>query len=570
MKRTAIHVSNSIKNLPSIHPRVVKKNSLKKKLNKSKNISALSLSPKLRDIKEQITETDSSKIETNYKLINNCESKLKKLLQVIKEQDEYICSVESQLALENKCFSKKTFQKNLTNASSTEYPDLSQSKNEEIIEFEQILKEKKTTFNLFIMQQSTRNTQKDKEILRLKSELEKTNSIISKLTTKSEKHSKKLQNCEENRETLKTFERYLTDIQTKHESDIKLLKTQIENKKTEINLKISDIEELGNILKRSEDQRFHVGKFRAEIEISNERIIERMKVLAKEKFELQLEVQEVENKIRGQERVVSRLMARLKEVEERVEKLREKNLDLNFKFEAGKEELCRVQASAEKMKKEFQDDLDNLLEALDRFQKGQDSDDKILIRRATLGGNKLATFDLVENEFEYLQQAYNLIQTQIVQSKNTLIKLKKNEAYLQSQLKLKETMIQQLEKLSEKSNLAEKKLSKIEENKKVKNNSLRELLHIIEEIKENLKIKEIELKCVCCAQIPYEPYIIEPCGHLYCLNCMERLKNFCMNCGSAVGSTVCSQGVNKLFKYFRKITESCVMMKKILGVDIVN
>ena len=451
-----------------------------------------------------------------------------------------------------------------------ENPDLSQSKNEEINELEQVPKDKKTTFNPFVIQQSNRNSQKDKEILLLKQELEKTSSVISKLSKKSEKYSKKLQNCEENKETLKSFERNLAELQSRHESEIKALRTRIENKKTEINLKISDIEELGNVLKRNEEQRFQVGKLRTEIEISNEKMIERMTILGKEKFELQLEIQDVENKIKAQERVVDRLMARLKEVEDRAEKLRDKNLDLNFKFEAGKEELCRVQASSEKINEELRDDLNNLLEALDRIQKGQDNDEKILIRRATSSSNKLTTFDLVENELEFLQQAYNLIQSQVTQSKNTLIKLNKNEAYLKSQLQLKQAMIQQLEKLSEKTCLTGKKQSKDEESRKVKNTSLRELLHIIEDIKENLKIKDIELKCVCCSQIPYEPFIIEPCGHLYCLNCMERLNNFCMKCGIAVGSAICTQDVNKLFKYFRKITESCVMMKKILGVDIAD
>ena len=567
MKKSSIKVAHSIKNLPSIKPKIVRADSSKKKISTPRGNKEISLSPKIKEIMIPRGDESYKKEIMDSHVERYSKEKMRKLLNIIKDQDEYINSIETQVIITNQDFPLKTF--NLVPIEqSIECTESSSSKIEELPEYLENYRQKQSAINFFLREVKMKNTLKEKEIEKLKQEVDETGKLIEENRKKAQKFWKKLKLCEENAEKLKIFEKNLAEIKSEHEVTMIELKSKVETKKAELGMKISDIEELANVLKKSEEKRFNVNKFKSFLETNSSNYIERIQELQKEKHRIQIEIQEVRSKIKSQQKTVDQLVNKLTDLQYQGDKLREANVELNFKLEASKEELLKSHQKAEVLKSEFETETKNLEDMIEASEKGE-SEEKVLIRRATIT-TKLSNTDNFYTEYEIIQSSYFYIQNQLNLAKDTLDKLKKNEIYLKSQYQSKDTLIKQMEKLISNPDIDQKKPLRIDEANRNKETHLKELQILIDEIKQNYKDHEDSFKCVSCFKIPSNLHIIKPCSHLYCSSCKEQVQSLCLKCGETLKCWFFSSELNRLLKYFKLSSDSFIKMKKLLQFEFLS
>ena len=567
MKKSSIKVAHSIKNLPSIKPKLIRTDSSKKKISTPRGNKDISLSPKVKEIIIPRTDESYKKDFMDSHVERYSKEKMRKLLNIIKDQDEYINSIETQVIITNQDFPVKTF--NLVPIEpSIECTESSSSKNEELPEYLENYRQKQSAINFFLREVKMKNTLKEKEIEKLKQEVDESGKLIEENRKKSQKYLKKLKQCEANAEKLKVFEKSLAELKSEHELIMIDLKAKVETKKAELGMKISDIEELASILKKSEEKRFNVNKFKSFLETNSSTYIERIQELQKEKHQIQIEIQEVRSKIKSQQKTVDQLVTKLSDLQYKGEKLRETNVELNFKLEASKEELLKSQQRAEILKSEFETETKNLEDMIEASEKGE-TEEKILIRRATTT-NKLSNTESFLTEYEIIQSSYFYIQNQLNLAKDTVDKLKKNEIYLKNQYQTKDTLIKQMEKLISNPENEPKKPLKIDEVTRNKETHLKELQILIDEIKQNYKEHEDNFKCVSCFKIPSNLHIIKPCSHLYCSSCKEQVQSLCLKCGETLKCWFFSSELNRLLKYFKLSSDAFTKMKKLLQFEFLS
>jgi uncharacterized coiled-coil DUF342 family protein len=70
--------------------------------------------------------------------------------------------------------------------------------------------------------------------------------------------------------------------------------------------------------------------------------VERIQVLQKEKHQIQLEIQEVRLKIKNQQKIIDQLLNKLNDIQSKADNLKSQNIELNFKLEAGEEDLQKL------------------------------------------------------------------------------------------------------------------------------------------------------------------------------------------------------------------------------------
>ena len=561
MKKSSIKAANSMKNLPSIKPKIIRSDSFKKNAGTPRGSKYISLSPKVKDI--LIPRTDESykmDLMSPHEERYNKE-KIRKLLNIIKDQDEYISSIETQVKIRNQDFPVKKF--NLVPVEqSIDCTESSSGKNEELPDYLEQYRYKQSAIKFLIKEFERKNTIKEKEIEKLKQEVDETGKLIEESRSKSQKYFKKLKNFEKNAEKVKFFEKGLSDLKTEHESIMIELKAKVETKEIELNLKISDIEELASILKKSEEKRFNVSKFKSFLEMNSSNYTDRIQELQKEKHRIQMDIQEVRSKIKSQQKVIDQLVNKLKDLQSKSDQLRDTNVDLNFKLEASKEELLKSHENAETLKNEFEAEIQNLGNIIEAREKCE-TEEKILIRRATIT-SKLSNTDNSCNESETLQNSYFYIQHQLIGAKDCFDKLKKNEIYLKTQYQTKDTLIKQMEKLISNSDNEPKRPFKTDEAYRIKESHMKELQILIDEIKFNYKEQEDGFRCVSCFKIPSNLHILNPCSHLYCNSCKEQANSSCMKCGETVNCWFFSTELNRILKYFKLSSDSFTKMKKLL------
>ena len=524
----------------------------------------ISLSPKAKDI---ILPGSDESYKMN--LMNPHEERyskenIRKLLNIIKDQDEYINTIETRVKIMNQDFPVKTF--NLVPVEqSIECTESSSSKIEELPDYLEQYRHKQQAINFLLKEFERKNTVKEKEIEKLKKEVDETAKLKDENKNKSQKYFKKLKNFKEKAEKLKFFEKGLAELKSEHELIMIELKSKLEAKKVEIGMKISNIEELASILKQSEEKRFNVSKFKSFLEMNSSNYIDRIQELQKEKHRIQTDIQEVRSKIKSQQKIIDQLVKKLKDFQSKGDQFREKNIDLNFKLEASKEELLKSQQNAENLKSVFETEIQNLANLIEAREKGE-IEEKVLISRATIT-SKLSNTDNSCNDTETLQSSYFDIQNQLIIAKDCFDKLKKNEIYLKSQYLTKDTLIKQIEKLISSSGNEQKKPFKSDEAYRSKETNLKELQNLIDEIKVNYKDQEDSFKCVSCLKVSLNLQILNPCSHLYCNSCKEQVISSCLKCGEAFKCWFFSAELNRILKYFKLSKESFTKMNKLLQFE---
>ena len=211
MKKSSIKVAHSIKNLPSIKPKIVRADSSKKKISTPRGNKEISLSPKIKEIMIPRGDESYKKEIMDSHVERYSKEKMRKLLNIIKDQDEYINSIETQVIITNQDFPLKTF--NLVPIEqSIECTESSSSKIEELPEYLENYRQKQSAINFFLREVKMKNTLKEKEIEKLKQEVDETGKLIEENRKKAQKFWKKLKLCEENAEKLKIFEKNLAEI----------------------------------------------------------------------------------------------------------------------------------------------------------------------------------------------------------------------------------------------------------------------------------------------------------------------------------------------------------------------
>lgn len=528
-------------------------------------------------ILEKPLQPEQSRQFVNHGINLNLNKKVNNLLKIIKEQDEKIKFIESELKIFSPSASFKSFKplnssantKNPSEANSfIEYPD-----QPDTLEFE----EDEKNLEEFYLEAVSRDKQKDIVIFKLKKQIDEDNTKIQKIVELGDDARKKLAGLHSAQVIITKSEEKIGRIKEKFKNKFEDIEKQASIREQELQELRKSFEELAEILQKSEEKRQYSNEYNIFMEGNEQKLKEKVKALKLEKEKLKKQILEVQEQIFKQEVIVNELQKSIHEVLIDLEDERQKNETVEFNLGIGQEALTESLYQNKMQEKKFENDL-NYLEQQIELSLESGSTDKTGNKYLSLS-DKHFTNSFSREETIKLQQKYNRIEKDLNYAREALERLKKNESYLKNQFVTKDLMISQIEKmLSQAESNAEEaeKMNKIEEDNrkeeekkrselvKVAKSGIAELQGIIVDMIESYNSGLNEVKCNKCMKLVVDPVFLVPCGHLACSGCWGEDDRNCRLCGEGA-VVIKSKNMSKVIGRLRMDTETIMKANRLLS-----
>lgn len=590
MKKNSIKLLDSERSLPSIKKHRTTMNSPRTIFNNSPVVGmGNSSSPKSKDLFgnqrsqdklpnfEEVFKRKGRRLTTKTSNIS-LSQKINNLFKKIAEQDNYIRTLETEFNVSKSDFAMKALKGfNSQNTNSELKSELdsmlgNRERLEELDEPFEVDEEEEEDSSLvgFFKDEGTSNKYKDLEIYKLRKKIDDDNNHLSKLAHENMDCRKKYSEYDENVQKIGKFEKEISDIKAETKQEVKKIQHEIYERENELASKMADVQELADLLKRSEEKRNYSNEYNIFMESNSAKLKDRISALTLEKAKIAKEIEEVQKKILDKENFIDETQKKLLETQESIENEKVKNNALTFNYEAAKEGLKLSTEKYEMEKVKFQAEKEKLQTEMDEKTKESESSSGRKGKRNSTLNDKSALSDLCKEEAVKWQQKYTAIDTDLNQAKEEVVKLKKNEIYLQNKLLAKDLMIAQIESLlketEEKAEIKAQESAPATPVHVVSAPNPADLTEVITGMKDRYKSSKNAVKCVSCKKIPVECYLAVPCGHLSCALCKSKSEVACAKCLKPVIGAVRSPHLDRIVYNFKKETEIISRATKLLGV----
>ena len=347
------------------------------------------------------------------------------------------------------------------------------------------------------------------------------------------------------------------------------MQAELNEKQKILNSKNSEFEKMLEISSKSEEKLKLSNEYNNYIEKNTTRINDETAAIYQEKLKIEDDLQDLGKKIEEKQIFISEIKKKIKSIKSSLENENMKNKTLTTNIESAKANLKgTIEKNEEEITAYEQEKNKIKLDLFSPKNKKFVIENETIKRRGTIGDQNYV-LDPSKEEVIYWQKKYNSLEIELSQAKDEIEKLKKNEIYLNTQLKTKDLMIHQINSLvkqTEKSILQNSpKNSKLKSlNPKI---YLEDLATCVNDLQNKYKNSENLIKCNVCSKIPNECFLAVPCGHLSCLNCKQNFESFCPVCFFQTPRMIHSINLNRIFYNFQKESETIEQAKKILNLS---
>jgi len=525
-------------------------------------------------VKEKPLQPEQSKQFVNHGINLNLNKKVNNLLKIIKEQDDKIRNIETELNIFNPSTSFKTF-KPLSSSINTKNPSEVNSFIEYSDQLDNLeLEEDEKNLEEFYFEAVSREKQKDIVIFRLRKQVDEDNAKIQKIVEVGESLGKKLIELQNAQVLITKSEKKISQTKERLKFKVQDIEKQASIREQELQEMRKGFEELAEILQKSEEKRQYSNEYNIFMESNEQKLKEKVKALKLEKEKLSKQILEVQEQIYKQEVIVNELEKYLQEVLVDLEDEKQKTETVEFNLGLAQEALTESLYQNKMQENRFENDLNGLGQ---QIQLSLESGSTHKNESKYIGlSDKHFNNSFSREETIKLQQKYNRVEKDLNYAREALEKLKKNEIYLQNQFITKELMISQIEKMltqaeSNAEKIEEENRKEKEEKEKRKNESekaaksgISELKGIIVDMIESYNSELNEVKCIKCLKLVVDPVFLAPCGHLACSGCWGVDDINCGLCGEEA-KVIKSKNLSKVIGRLRMDTETIMKANRLLS-----
>lgn len=537
MRKQTAKVIQSEKNLPSLNKLRALTNAGRKLTDK--RLDPISLSPRAQNSGKPYAFEHSPTTIRASQVTQRLQNKLQNLKQIIENQTSKIDVLEYECLQVNPNFKVRSFNHIVSATGSPKNEEETLNHLESLVAYEEVNE------NL-PKDEVSRNKFKDLEIFKLRRKIDKEFSIIEKLKMDHEKCMKKLEQYEDALEQTDNNEVEISSIKLACNSEVHRIFTEINEKEIEISEKTEEIQELSNLLTKSEEKRCYNNEYNIFIESTSEKLRARMQNLIEKKERIQKKILIVQTKIQDKEIQIEKLSSFIKEAQDELDLEKQKNLNLFLEYEAGKEAIESNVNQHEIDRMAFKDDIEKLESKL--VDSSMDSSMSEKKHKEKIMKDKHLYSSLHKKKHLKRRDKLTALEKKIDEAKYELEKLKKNEIYLKNQLLTKDLIIAQIEKLLQRK---EEGLNEGVEKVKIENrknfSDIHEMIGIIRPWIARFDRLMESMACVNCkVSLKGEYVVINTCGHLVCAKCKDKLEGKCLKCESEISGCIESDSLHIL------------------------
>ncbi|OMJ82336.1 hypothetical protein SteCoe_16997 [Stentor coeruleus] len=366
-------------------------------------------------------------------------------------------------------------------------------------------------------------------------------------------------------EELNKTQNIITEMEkniSQYQASLKKSAENISEKQNEVMFKQSEVEEISELFRRSEEKRKIAIEYNNSLESSISNLQKQFLTFKKKSEDLQKEL-DLKNSM------VEEKDFHLKTLQEKASKLEEI-------FHLDKEKLSLTKLELEKTKSDHQD---LLLNANRQISKLEEQNSKLqnqlkdikessqiptitFFKRSESLKEQKNIDEIDKNEVTRWHSRYHAAEQELLQAKEQLEKSNKNENYLKTQMCEKNHIIKQMEGMI----LSTENYSRSLESSPNPNphKSFNELYHLSEIMLERIKCIEDFLRCETCFKISQKNYVCFPCGHICCDTCNDALEEICGKCASRVTGVTFTELIYKVLNSIRYLEDDLKSVRKFM------
>lgn len=349
---------------------------------------------------------------------------------------------------------------------------------------------------------------------------------------------------------------------SQYQASLKKSAEHLSEKQSEVLFKQSEVEEISELFRRSEEKRKIAIEYNNSLESTISNLQKQFLTFKKKSEDLQKDL-DLKNSMIEEKDIY------FKTLQEKASKLEE---ILNF----DKEKLALTKLELEKTQSDHQDFLLNANRQISKLEEqnlklqNQLKDIKESSQVPTITFFKKSESlkeqknisEIDKNEVSRWHTRYHATEQELLQTKEQLEKSNKNENYLKTQMSEKNHLIKQMEGMI----LSTGNYSRSLESSPNPNphKYYNELYHLSEIMLERLKSIEDFLRCETCFKISQKNYVCFPCGDICCDTCNDALEEVCGKCASRVTGVVFTDLIFKVFNAMRYLGDDVRSVRKFM------
>ena len=415
-----------------------------------------------------------------------------------------------------------------------------------------------------------KNKFKDYELYKLRKIIEETQAQIANLTMNNAAYKKTIPDYEDIMLKASKMDYDLEDVKISCKKQVKKMQGLLQEKESEITSKDSEIEDLTELIKRSEEKRTYSNEYNAFMENSNSKLKDKYASIIEDSARVEKELEEVRKIIREKEARVEELKVNFAEVQAELDREKQKNASLATNYETIKEGIKSNNEKTEMLRLKYKVEKEKVQKFAEAEKKNSEKS-KVLrnpIKKRMTIAEQAPLNVISKDEAQRWKQRYTDLESELIESKESLEKLYRSEIYLKNQLLTKDLMVSQIESIMKQGEESEESSPQTSprSNSQIDAKSLAELVTLMEEMKYRYKNCEDALKCASCFKIPSECYLASPCGHLSCLNCKGDFEEICPQCSKNINTLVHAVYLDRVIYNYRKEVANVDRAKKLLEI----
>ena len=415
-----------------------------------------------------------------------------------------------------------------------------------------------------------KNKFKDYELYKLRKIIEETQAQIANLTMNNAAYKKTIPDYEDIMLKASKMDYDLEDVKISCKKQVKKMQGLLQEKESEITSKDSEIEDLTELIKRSEEKRTYSNEYNAFMENSNSKLKDKYASIIEDSARVEKELEEVRKIIREKEARVEELKVNFAEVQAELDREKQKNASLATNYETIKEGIKSNNEKTEMLRLKYKVEKEKVQKFAEAEKKNSEKS-KVLrnpIKKRMTIAEQAPLNVISKDEAQRWKQRYTDLESELIESKESLEKLYRSEIYLKNQLLTKDLMVSQIESIMKQGEESEESSPQTSprSNSQIDAKSLAELITLMEEMKYRYKNCEDALKCASCFKIPSECYLASPCGHLSCLNCKGDFEEICPQCSKNINTLVHAVYLDRVIYNYRKEVANVDRAKKLLEI----
>ena len=429
----------------------------------------------------------------------------------------------------------------------------------------QLLKEEEKSENFeFTREKLRRNKYKEIELLNIKKKNEEMKSYIGSLTDELNVIRAKNKAIEESSQKIQQSLVDSDNIIKAYQTNLKTCEAKLTEREGELKYKQAELNEINELLKKSEDKRKLATEYSSSIENSMIGLQRQIANLKNNNTEQQKEIKENIRILQMKDEMIGEFEEKIKSFETKLESEKARSFADAIEFDKSKETFKSIIEQTSAKIEKLESENNKLYENISQLQREVKKPAPVsnFSKRAETGTESKFFTDLTREEAARWHSRYFATEQELLATKHELEKVQKDYEYFKYQVMQKNLMLEKLELFIEnqdkpitiESSLHSEDIPHIAEittlvdNMSLKNNSL-----------------EDYFRCSSCFKQCQKNYVCFPCFHACCSSCKDELDNLCARCSEKIMDIFPAVYFDAFSEYYIQERNCLESIKKLLN-----